>query len=561
MEWQEFFEDHILDRGYEYYLEGKVRDIGIKKDCISAVVSGSENYQVQIKFDGDAIDPDMFCSCPYAEGGYRCKHMAAVLFEAEELLLPDGKSTDPDSDAQLQKPVSKMMTSVSELVQSADEIIVRSFLEKVLNGNEELRLQFETLLKPAISKEDAEKYIQLLDKRLARYGDRYGFLDWHEADPFCNEISEFLSEHIGDLMERRAYIAAFELAAHAFLKAAETEMDDSSGCQGDLADYISSIWDDLYESSDELSREHMFSWCEKHLDGSVIDYMEEYIESFYRAHFDGRDYLLRKLRNTDVRLGKYAGQDKKSGFNYTLSNLVRYRLELMQELGFGQDAISAFTDEYWQLSEVRKWVAAQREKEGDTDAAIRIYEQSLSMDCDWPGLVKDHAVKLKELYKAAGREYDYRSMLWDLELKYQPGSLDIYREMKAYYSQEDWAVLRERIYDELPKYANRAALFCEEGLYDRLLNACLSVPSISVLREYKKELLKEYPKEVLDKYVQTIEEMAKRTGTRRHYQELVALLREIEKMPGGDKEVSMITDRWRELYRGRPAMMDELSRL
>ena len=152
-------------------------------------------------------------------------------------------------------------------------------------------------------------------------------------------------------------------------------------------------------------------------------------------------------------------------------------------------------------------------------------------------------------------------MLWDLELKYQPGSLEVYREMKAYYSQEDWAVLRERIYDELPKYANRAALFREEALYDRLLRTCLSASGISVLREYKKELLKEYPKEVLDRYVQTIEEMAKRSGTRRHYQELVALLREIEKMPGGDKEVSMIADRWRVVYRGRPAMMDELSRL
>lgn len=561
MDWQDFFEDHILDRGYEYYLYGKVQNINITEDLITAVVRGSENYQVQINFDGDEIDPDMYCSCPYADGGYRCKHMAAVLFEAEELLLPDGKSADPDSDSQRQKLTSKMMTSVSELIQSADEKTVRSFLEKVLRGNEELKLQFETLLKPTVSEEDAEKYIQLLDRRLARYGDRYGFLDWHEADPFCNEISGFLSEHIGDLMESGAYIAAFELAAHAFLKAAETEMDDSSGCQGDLADYIGSIWDDLYESSDELSREHMFFWCEKHLDGSVIDYMEEYIESFYRAHFEGRDYLLRKLRNTDVRLGKYADQDKKSGFNYTLSNLVRYRLELMQELGFGQDAISAFCDEYWQLSEVRKWVAAQREKEGDTDAAIRIYEQSLPMDCDRPGLVKDHAVKLKELYKAAGREYDYRSMLWDLELKYQPGSLDIYREMKAYYSQEDWVVMREKIYDELPKYVNRAALFCEEGLHDRLLNACLSAPGISVLREYKKELLKEYPKEVLDKYVQTTEEMAKRTGNRKHYRELVALLREIKKMPGGDKEVSRITGRWRELYRGRPAMMDELSRL
>lgn len=45
MDWQDFFEDHILDRGYEYYLYGKVQNINITEDLITAVVRGSENIK------------------------------------------------------------------------------------------------------------------------------------------------------------------------------------------------------------------------------------------------------------------------------------------------------------------------------------------------------------------------------------------------------------------------------------------------------------------------------------------------------------------------------------
>ena len=55
--------------------------------------------------------------------------------------------------------------------------------------------------------------------------------------------------------------------------------------------------------------------------------------------------------------------------------------------------------------------------------------------------------------------------------------------------------------------------------------------------------------------------MAKRTGSRAHYRELVALLREIRQMPGGKEEIIRITGKWKELYRNRPAMMDELKKL
>ena len=81
--WQTLFKPHILDRGEAYWQQGHVAELHRTPDGIQAVVAGSEDYEVEIELD-DGMVCDMYCSCPYAEDGSACKHMAAVLFAAED---------------------------------------------------------------------------------------------------------------------------------------------------------------------------------------------------------------------------------------------------------------------------------------------------------------------------------------------------------------------------------------------------------------------------------------------------------------------------------------------
>lgn len=83
MNWKKLFSKTILDRGYQYYSEGTVEDIDISDKLITAVVWGSEGYEVEITLSDGEIE-DMCCSCPYAADGEYCKHMAAVLYEWSE---------------------------------------------------------------------------------------------------------------------------------------------------------------------------------------------------------------------------------------------------------------------------------------------------------------------------------------------------------------------------------------------------------------------------------------------------------------------------------------------
>lgn len=85
MEWYALFRPHILDRGIEYYEDGNVIDFECTEDTITARVTGSEDYIVEIDIEKENV-LGMYCSCPYARDGKNCKHMAAVLFRFEEML-------------------------------------------------------------------------------------------------------------------------------------------------------------------------------------------------------------------------------------------------------------------------------------------------------------------------------------------------------------------------------------------------------------------------------------------------------------------------------------------
>ena len=93
LHWKRLFYPVIYLRGREYYESGRVtRLTQVKPDVYDAVVCGERPYNLQINLSG--IFPTMRCTCPYAHGGKRCKHMAAVFFAIEN--HPEGIEGDEE---------------------------------------------------------------------------------------------------------------------------------------------------------------------------------------------------------------------------------------------------------------------------------------------------------------------------------------------------------------------------------------------------------------------------------------------------------------------------------
>ncbi|WP_226479834.1 SWIM zinc finger family protein [Natrinema amylolyticum] len=70
--------DPVFERGQSYYDDGRLRRLDRFDDLVTAVVRGSDVYDVVVEFDGDDIDAR--CSCPYTGPG-ECKHIVAVLLD------------------------------------------------------------------------------------------------------------------------------------------------------------------------------------------------------------------------------------------------------------------------------------------------------------------------------------------------------------------------------------------------------------------------------------------------------------------------------------------------
>ena len=136
IKWHNIFDDRILARGRDYWKDGAVHDLETDGERITALVDGTEEYEVEIELDDDSIR-DLSCTCPYAEDGTPCKHMAAVLYAWET------SGTSKTGNAK------KAQTSVQDLVARAYEATVRAFLLKVLEKDNRLAERFRLTVEPA----------------------------------------------------------------------------------------------------------------------------------------------------------------------------------------------------------------------------------------------------------------------------------------------------------------------------------------------------------------------------------------------------------------------------
>ena len=172
-----------------------------------------------------------------------------------------------------------------------------------------------------------------------------------------------------------------------------------------------------------------------------------------------------------------------------------------------------------------------------------------------------YGYNVKDLYKEIGEKQLYEEELWSLVLDYNAGDVELYKELKSIYTEEEWLEKREIIFSKLSPYSGIDKLYEMEGLYDRLIDLVMSSYGLYMLMEYEEILKDIYTKELLKKYEYTVKDMATKTTSRTRYREIVSILRRMEKYPGGKELVLEITNDWKSRYKNRTAMMDELSKL
>lgn len=80
--WSAQFPPHILQRGYDYYLSGRVADLHVDDHAWHARVAGRVPYAVTVPFE--ATGEVATCSCLHFAKAHLCKHIAATCFAVQD---------------------------------------------------------------------------------------------------------------------------------------------------------------------------------------------------------------------------------------------------------------------------------------------------------------------------------------------------------------------------------------------------------------------------------------------------------------------------------------------
>jgi len=78
--------DAVFERGERYRDEGHIHEIHRVDTTVTAVVSGSRQYDIRVDLATDGVSP--WCDCPY-DGPGACKHVVAVLLRCVDDPPPD----------------------------------------------------------------------------------------------------------------------------------------------------------------------------------------------------------------------------------------------------------------------------------------------------------------------------------------------------------------------------------------------------------------------------------------------------------------------------------------
>lgn len=521
MFWEDKFQKKILNKAFAYYNRDSVKIIRDNEQTVIAEVSGSNLYTVVIEQKPEKIT-DMYCSCPHADSGANCKHMAAVLYHVNKVEKFEVHDDEPVS-----------LKEDSEFTEFAD-LMPREYMNEY--------------------KDDIKSIFYQYVKR--------GSVSYSSANQMFFELENFIDTDIHKLINVNENNAAFELTKQIILKLGNLSIDDSGGGLSFTLDSIQYTWRELLEHGNDKLINKMFQWMMRERKPSKMGVTEDYIEEFLFNEFTEERFLQKKLILVEKKLNTIIPEEYTSyNRNYEMGEWALRYLKLKKELDGDLNNVKEFIQTNIHLPGVRDFYTEECINQEEYDKAIQLLEDGKITEVTFPGVVHKYSLQLKNLYKQLNDDDKYRNELWQLIIGH--GDLTVYDEIKAQYSAEEWLEKQGIIFDELEKkpYSKIDTIYRSEGMYDRLLNLALRQNGTWMVHKYKNVLVEKFPEVVLDKYVQNIEDMAAGASNRKRYWTVVTELREIKKLRGGENVVNEIAERWKEIYKNRPAMMDELSRL
>lgn len=556
--WKDLFSEVILERGLDYYESGAVENLEITSRGYTAIVSGSEDYEVEIELDDQGNICEMFCDCPYAEDGSYCKHMAGVLYaiEREQNIEKPGKGWK-DS-------VGKTRKELEAAIQNIPESELRVLLLKIAEGDEVFKNHILTRYSEEVSENQMIRLKKEVDKIINRNLDWDGSVSWKNVETFTFAIKDLLYDQVQALIDRGCNMQAFELTNYIFQEVGNLDMEDSGEGTYEIEDICYEFWTEILSECSDDEKRRMSQWFKEHR-GKLeeMGWFEEYLNDFLIKEMKDRKVMQETLVFLDKEIAKAdketANEQWRSAY-YDWERNVLKRLDIMEDLEYSAEEIKAYRKKNWQFEEIRKIEIRECLNDGDILRAIEILQESKELDKDYAGRVEAHSVMLIQLYQKQNMKKEYKDELLFLIFSFSQRNLEYVKKLKEICGEKEWEGYRDKLLSGRKGWQMKYPLLEMEGMYGRMMEEILAEDSIFQLDQYEKVLKEKFPEKVRDTYLSYVQEHAQNVSSRNQYKELVGYLKKIKDYPNGKELVDQVVKEWKVQYRRRPAMMDELKR-
>lgn len=548
-EWEKLFQPEILSRGFEYYYEDHVERIAERGGRIHGEVAGTRLYDVVIRIKDGQVGR-MTCTCPYASDGTNCKHMAAVLYQWEDLRETQAEE-EPEEDEDLPDP--------SAMVSSVGEVFVREFLTMVLKEDERYRNRFQLMTGDEISEAQMRRYQKKADRIARDFMNADDFIPFELAGEFREAMEDFMEENIVSFIDNGYYQDAFALSMYIFRMLQFPDPDDAGDDLAALIQNCVKYWERIPDAADEAVQDTMLERCIDVSREDISYASGEAIESFLMRSFHTQRQLKRKLEYTAEKCA-HLQEHLNTGVRFQSDEVWCERhLSLLVESGADEEQIEDFCAKKWQTGSVRQYVIDRCARSGDYARAEQVLLESLKMDGSIYAMADNYYHQLLELYEMSGQKEKYKDLLKELVMTRYAGNMKMYRDLRAQYEPDAWKKVVSDVLNTPGWERYRAALYAEEKMTDRLLEPVRADGSLRMAKEYTLTLKTDYPEELPDVYESALQKAAVNAAGRTVYQEWAGALRKMRKeIPGGEERVRKILDGRQFAYSNRPAMMDEL---
>lgn len=379
------FENHInktiLDRGYDYYIEGNIIDTYCQDDNIYVFeVEGSEDYEVVVKIDENGEILYSECDCPY-DFGPICKHQVAAFFELFEIY---NKKSDGKKEIIKQPDIEEVLNNFSK-----EELI--NIILDITNKESALKNSIIFRYSKGDDNQELEKCKKLIDSIVRNFTRGSNFISYRETYEFTNEMGTVLDKarHIYEVSNKP--LLALEITLILLEESIESYQytDDSDGEIGDFVSAIMELIEEIVSGTkvlDKDTREKIFNKMLKQIDSVVFNGWEEYrvdliamcsefadVEEFRNKLKMKIQYLVNKNRNDDYK-------------EYTNERLMFTLFHIIDECGDKEEA-ERFIKENLKYSSFRELYIDKFMKEKNYLKVIELAQEGEIKDKQFAGLV------------------------------------------------------------------------------------------------------------------------------------------------------------------------------